>query len=126
MRFAKVLPLSSSSLITELLRFSSIDCNVGRDIVIAEPSWCSQYVYHRASPDGVECLQVRLSCLGCRTPLKPGTTDLCEHCRHKVSMSTHACLESDTGHANLDVLMVVCGRLCRDHQGRCLLPPHHF
>ena len=29
--------------------------------------------------------KVRLSCLGCRTPLPPGTSDLCKHCRHKVA-----------------------------------------
>ena len=28
--------------------------------------------------------KVRLSCLSCRTPLPPGVSDLCEHCRPKV------------------------------------------
>lgn len=31
--------------------------------------------------------KVRLSCLSCRTPLLPGHTDLCQHCRHKVTVS---------------------------------------
>ena len=28
--------------------------------------------------------KVRLACLGCRAPLPPDSTDLCEHCRPKV------------------------------------------
>ena len=28
--------------------------------------------------------KVRLACLGCKAPLDPGATDLCEHCRPKV------------------------------------------
>lgn len=28
--------------------------------------------------------KVRLSCLGCKSPLADGETSLCKHCRHKV------------------------------------------
>ena len=35
--------------------------------------------------------KVRLSCLGCKSPLADGETSLCKHCRHKVARPLHAC-----------------------------------
>ncbi|CAL5224971.1 g7745 [Coccomyxa viridis] len=46
-----------------------------RSIALATPSTHSGGIMRFA--------KVRLSCLGCRTPLPPGTSDLCKHCRHK-------------------------------------------
>ena len=57
-----------------------------RSIALATPSTHSGGIMRFA--------KVRLSCLGCRTPLPPGTSDLCKHCRHKVALPLGPCLPS--------------------------------
>ena len=47
-----------------------------RSITLATPSLAAGGIMRFA--------KVRLACLGCRAPLPPGHTDLCEHCRPKV------------------------------------------
>ncbi|KAK9916868.1 hypothetical protein WJX75_008145 [Coccomyxa subellipsoidea] len=55
-----------------------------RSIALATPSTHSGGIMRFA--------KVRLSCLSCRTPLPPGVSDLCEHCRPKEVEMYHRSL----------------------------------